>query len=258
MTFDLQFVAMTLLSALLLFVCVAVPYFSEFLHVDRLYHVTLFFLSPFCILGGQLLFQWLFGLLRALGIRMRTVTGQVRQPIRGRRFDVRPACTGPVVLFILIPYFLFTSGFIFEVTGDAFPTSIALSQSRFQNSDIEEVVVDFHAEYTFTSDVASAEWLSASKARERSIYSDDLSKWYILPGYGLIWQSTILYPDTVLWSGSYTYLSHLNVSRSLMHVPAEDNPVGARGDYNYSTAELSNLLGSRVYSNGESAVYLAR
>ncbi len=251
-----EYYVMTLLSLLLLIVCVALPYFAGFLNVDRIYHVTLFFLSPLFILGGQSFFRWLFKLLKAALIKMRSMIGQLKPTIHTRGYSVGPAYTILVVLLVLIPYFLFNSGFIYEVARDKGPTSISLSQANFESSNIDAVVVSFHSEYVFTSDVLSAQWLSNFRTEGAKIYSDDLSKWHILPNYALIFPSEDIYPETEVESGSYIYLSNLNVVKSLMNVPVGNESPGSNQNYNYPTSYIYPLLTAKIYSNGESEVYL--
>lgn len=256
MKLEPEYYVMTLLSSILLIICVALPYFAGFLNMDRIYHVTLFFLSPLCILGGQSLFRWLFTLPKAAWIKMRSMIGRWKLTIPTRGYSVSHTYTNLVVLLVLIPYFLFSSGFIYEVAQDKGPTSISLSQAGFERSNIDKVVVSFHSEYVFTSDVVSARWLSNFRTEEGTIYSDDPSKWYILPNYALIFPSEVIYPETEVEGGSYIYLSNLNVVKSLMHVPVKNEPPSSKQAYNYATSYISPLLTAKIYSNGESEVYL--
>jgi len=88
--------------ALLLALCIFVPGVSSILNITRFYHLSLFLLAPAFIVGGELVF---------------------------RNLKVVAVC-------ILIPYFLFTSGFVFEaikseeITKLDIPYSVPLSDYR--------------------------------------------------------------------------------------------------------------------------------
>jgi uncharacterized membrane protein len=89
------------------------------MNVTRLYHISLFLLAPACILGGLRIFK-------------------------------KPQV---LVLCLLIPYFLLTSGFVFEVSKwediskADIPYSIALS---YQRIDMTEIPTD--------NDIAVRDW----------------------------------------------------------------------------------------------------
>jgi len=57
--FRAEYIALVVISALVLFACIVVPYFSGHLEVERFYHITLLLLSPLCILGGETIWQGL-------------------------------------------------------------------------------------------------------------------------------------------------------------------------------------------------------
>ncbi|MBT9151555.1 MAG: hypothetical protein DDT40_01751 [candidate division WS2 bacterium] len=89
-------------SVLILAVCVLIPGLSALLNATRFYHLSLLTLAPAFVLGGGLIF---------------------RSP-------------KTLVLCLMVPYFLFTSGLMFEITGQeslntiTMPYSIALSDHR--------------------------------------------------------------------------------------------------------------------------------
>jgi len=104
------YIAMVLASTVIILLCIILPYFASAINMNRLYHITLFFLSPFGVLGGIAVFRWL---LRALSLfRLPGIKTQTSLNL--------------AVLLVLVPYFLFMSGFIFELTRAA-PTSMPLS-----------------------------------------------------------------------------------------------------------------------------------
>lgn len=106
----------------LLALCLFWPGFSAILNATRFYHIALFALAPAFVLGGILL-------------------------LRSERV---------LVLVVLVPYFLFTTGFIFEVTGHDtidqvdIPYAVALSNHRLDLggsiTDSDRMVRDYIVE----------------------------------------------------------------------------------------------------------------
>ena len=95
---------LTLMAMVLLGLLIVVPGLAETMNMTRFYHVLLFFLAPLCILGARFLVGLVFKHNRKLW-----------------------ACT--LLLIVLIPYFLFQTGFIYEVTGSE-SWSLPLSKHR--------------------------------------------------------------------------------------------------------------------------------
>lgn len=118
-------------SIALLLGCMFIPRFASIINATRMYHIVLIMLSPALILGAKLIF---------------------------RNFKLLTIC-------LIIPYFLFTSGLVFEATQQTdisqvnMPYSISLSDYR-----IETVGV-------FTSnDIAVVDW--ADENIEEWVYAD--------------------------------------------------------------------------------------
>ncbi len=136
------YVIMTLVSTLILFASILLPYFSTALRISRIYQVTLFFLSPFCILGGITVLGWLLKLF----------------PVKAFRSSYSDMHSKFLVTLVLIPYLLFNTAFVFEVTSDV-PSSLSLSPHKFS-----QVI-------TTREDLAAAEWLSVN-AEKASVKGD--------------------------------------------------------------------------------------
>lgn len=79
--FTAEYLACGCASAVILFLCVALPTFSPILNATRFYHIALMFLAPVVILAGKLIF---------------------------RDYRILVCC-------LLVPYFIFTSGVVYEV-----------------------------------------------------------------------------------------------------------------------------------------------
>lgn len=55
--FDREYAIMSYVAFIIAFAGIAVPYFASSLNTTRLYHITLFFLAPFSIMGGLYIFS---------------------------------------------------------------------------------------------------------------------------------------------------------------------------------------------------------
>jgi len=111
--FHIEYVVMSLVSIVIITISIILPYFATSFNMTRIYHITLLFLAPFCILGGITIFHWL--------------NRKVSMFLNHRKaFTPTNANLKLAVILVLVPYFLFTTGFVFEITS-ATPTSMPLS-----------------------------------------------------------------------------------------------------------------------------------
>jgi len=107
--FRAEYTALSMMFALVLFLCIILPRFSYYWDAIRFYHVALFFLSPLFILGGETTCGGISRLFR-------------RSSLRGS-LNHSSAYLSLVTIAIIIPSFLFHTGFIFEVSGSNLGTS---------------------------------------------------------------------------------------------------------------------------------------
>lgn len=136
---SLGYMALLCLSGILLAMVVFYPGFSPIFNASRFYNLVLLFMSPAAIVGGKLIF---------------------------RNYKV-------LTIAILIPYFLFTTGVIFEATKIkdltviTLPYSHALSANRIDSTGI----------YT-ANDIAARDWVKANNK---------------FPVYGDMWGATAIF-----------------------------------------------------------------
>jgi len=183
--FQPAYVALTLVSALLLLMCIVIPYFTKFMGVSRIYHVTLLLLAPFCISGGILVFKNLF----------RLWPNKLAHTVWDTLY------VKLIVLFVTIPYFLFYTGFIYALSGDT-QTSIALAPNRFSHA------------ITFVQDIYGVKWLSELDPIA-SIKDDDHGN-KIVVKYGLAprFQTMVFNPlnlDTI--DTRFIFLTYGNIAK---------------------------------------------
>jgi uncharacterized membrane protein len=97
----LEYTGLTIVAGLILLACIVLPGFSSYLDVTRFYHISLFLVAPYCVLGGETVWSGLTRLTRVVD----------------RDSESTPyAHLRVFAILLLAPYLLFTSGFVFEIT----------------------------------------------------------------------------------------------------------------------------------------------
>jgi uncharacterized membrane protein len=122
--FDSTFLASIGGAMALLVAAVAVPNFSGQLELGRLYEILLLFLSPLFILGCLAIFNLFSRLKASHKISVPNISNSTKE--KGYSFVI--------VLLILIPFFVFQTGLLYEVTNDPVPTSVVLSYQKMYYS----------------------------------------------------------------------------------------------------------------------------
>jgi len=172
--FDEEYNVMVFLNLALVLACIIVPNLATTFNMTRFYHVALFFLSPFCVIGG---------------IDLLTLLSR-------RRVNAKHLCTF-IVLVLLIPFFLFQTGFVYEVTGEE-SWSLPLSSYRFDDAKLVRMGV------LRESEVSGARWLSAYQGVDNLVYAD-YSSWTLLT-YGEVKNFLLSYSNEPVWSGLYVFV----------------------------------------------------
>lgn len=208
--------AMGLLGAL-----IVVPGLANTLNMTRFYHILLFFLASFCVLG-------IVTLLKMSSDREKELLVAVMS------------------IIVLVPYFLFQIGFVYEFTGT---DSYSLPLSLHRTSALR---LYGHHGYISDQDVISAQWLRAHvNYRHVAIYADVASRGDILISYAMLFPgySNLISNITQSRDIGMIYLNKLNVVEGLV----------LGGTFVWNTTEFIPLLDdmSKVYSNGASEVYKA-
>ncbi|MFX1535500.1 MAG: DUF2206 domain-containing protein [Promethearchaeota archaeon] len=207
--------AMGLLGAL-----IVVPGLADTLNMTRFYHVLLFFLAPFCVLGVATL--------------LKSVSHREKELI-----------VAVVSIIILVPYFLFQTGFVYEFTGT---DSYSLPLSLHRTSALR---LYGHHGYLSDQDIISAKWISTNvNYRKVAIYADMSSRVNILISHAMLFSgySNLISNVTQSSDIGMIYLNKLNTVEGIV--------IGANSLWN--TDEFSPTLNdmSKVYSNGGSDIYI--
>jgi len=226
--FHLEYVAMIFPSMVLIAMSIILPYFAAAYNMTRIYHLTLLFLAPVCILGGITTFRWLFRVLR------------LRRP-RGGRTSLKL-----VVVLVLVPYFLFTTGFIFHLTG-ATPTSASLSYDK--------------ADWPFytKAEIRASDWL-LTIPDDKLVYCDSIAKGLMRYHYEVrTGVKSTYFPDDVknIGNGSYIFLRRWNV------IHGEILPRRETGQaFKYTSLDEMGILEgpgrSKIYTNNDAQIWWYR
>jgi uncharacterized membrane protein len=206
------------------------PFSAKALNMTRIYQITLFALSPLFVIGGAFIIQ--------NSIKITMIKNKLRQN----------HVILILILGVLVPYFLFNTGFVYEITKDV-PTSIPLGMERMKNDTVK--IVDLYNTYTTEQDVVSARWYYEYKYATKKIYADWDSKLHVLNSYGMTPQymvNSLFKNDTLLNQDElslnyYLYLRKFNVCDNTFET--------------VNTTEILSLTdkSSRIYSNGCGDIY---
>ena len=211
--FTLSLTAMAFLATLIL-----VPGLANTFNMTRFYHILLFFLAPFCVLGAEFLVNL----------------------VSKRKEELRVSI---LLLIVLIPYFLFQTGFVYEVTGSE-SWSIPLSKHR-----MDALRLYGASGYIDAPNVFGARWLSKNvDIQNRQVYADLSSRNNILTIYGMIYRGYVdtLSNTTRVAANGTVYLSRLNVVDGII--------VGKNQVWNFSELSFLDNM-NKIYTNGESEIY---
>jgi len=205
--------AMVFLAAL-----IVVPGLANTFNMTRFYHILLFFLAPLCVVGAA-------SIVKLLSKREKKLAVYA------------------LLLFVLVPYFLFQTSFVYEVTGSD-SWSIPLSGYRMDALELYG-----HYGYTDAYSVYGAQWLSKNVDVGNSIiYADERTATNVLTIHALIVARKLSLSNiTIVADNGVVYLSSLNVVYGLIPY----------GDLSWNTSELSPIFDdlNLVYTNGGSEVY---
>ena len=244
--FKPEYVAFTVVAALFLAQCILIPFFSAFLNIDRFYHIVLIILSPFCILGGEYICQWAVSMLKNILRWLRFCRNQLFDLKNNNKLTfVLPFLT----LVVLIPYFLFNTGFLFEIAKQEYligdiPSSMALSNYR----------LDFTC-YNRREE-AVLRWLPDKITDKISIYAD---------GYGSIFLRERLFGkvETIPFSGKlpkdvYIFLRTWNIEREEIYFWWRSKAVTEH--FHKRLDDMPQLLeGNKlIYNNGGAQIWTNR
>ena len=245
MKFEYEYIIMSFISGIILVICIILPFFSEKTELCRIYHITLLFLAPLCIIGGQNIFKWTSKLLKRSESKLLRSTKKNRSTL------------AIFLLIILIPYFLFYSGFVFFFTDDP-PPFTPFSLEKYRTHTDFQTRIAYYQNNVPKEDFVSTKWLSSHKNDQSVIYTGWTSKRGYSP-YPLAGNIRILErPNQSMGKNSFVYLRYFNIKeRKILTGRTSERPPHSIIYYNITEVEFSQLSQNKnkVYSNGGSEIY---
>ena len=235
--FTREFIAMVFVSTVILLMCIVLPFFSDKMAIGRIYHITLFLLAPCCILGGETVWKYVSKAFRSISFKRSTYA--------------------KICLIILIPYFLFNIGFVYEFTEH--PTGNPVSFYRLKVSDEPLEKMAYYGMHVPTQDFISAVWLSEHKQDKSTIYAGWSSEFFLLHPYPLPPTERIRIldpPNMSIKKSDFVFLRCLNVKDNIMFSKRIVTGADIYQFPYYNTTEITCLsVKNRIYSNGGSEIY---
>jgi uncharacterized membrane protein len=234
-----QFKVILILSAVILAVSLITPSFASTIGFTRFYGITLLFLSPCFVFGGQTLL-----------VAIRKAWRKIKRPLKTQITSKNNGIDRAILLIAIIlgAFFLSQVGFVNHVTGGAIGSTI-IDFDRIKTSSSYQVKISFNDAYISVQDVFSAVWLLNHENSSSTIFADAVSGANVLTSYGLIPRNLIspITDSTIPFPGSFVYLSGLNV---------EDIIITANGGFFNSSDFFLNLNECNlVYSNGNGEIW---
>jgi uncharacterized membrane protein len=239
-----EYISLTIVSALILLAIFVLPLWSETMGVTRIWQITLLIISPLFLFGGELIALGVVKLFKALRRRFVSL---------GTRLDCQAFTWFPVVV-ILLPYFIFNSGAVFELGRSSttnfidIPYSIALSTHR----------LDLNTVFT-RQDLAAAHWLCKVPKEEAPVYTDDPSgKLYINQIDFPCNIAGITYDIPNIGSTGYVYLRAWNVHQNMFTFATGYATRQSVSFDDLPTFRQIMERTNRIYNNGSAQVLMLR
>jgi len=226
------------------------PLMSIFQNMPRLYFFALLFLSPCCIIGACQVYHWFCQLCMGLKISISKVNEYrtIGDDIRRARFGLENRSFYTLfAIFILIPFFFFNCGLMFDIGGFNEDTR---SIARIPSSNILSYG-KIDPEYPNMGEVMLGLKIPQF-LEDNPIYAD------ILTGVDLIstWHKKVNYfpCEHQIPENSYIFIRSWNIERSVIRVP--DNDIRpTEGSHFISLSNLSLQNKDYLYNNGYAALF---
>jgi uncharacterized membrane protein len=234
-----QFKAILIAAAIILVVSFIAPSISAVLNFTRFYGITLLFLSPCFVLGGQ-----------ALLVTIGKVWTKIKRPLK-HQISSKNRNIDRVFLLIAVilgGYFLSQVGFVNNVTNSPIH-SYTIDFNRLKMSNESQVKIGLYNAYFPEQDVFSAFWLLNHKADTAEVFGGYDSVTHVLVSYGLINPNLLaqMTNTTILPQGSFIYLGSSSVVDGILTTATSS----------FNTSEISTILDQNnlIYSNSYSEIW---
>jgi uncharacterized membrane protein len=234
-----QFKVILTLAAIILVVSLTVPSIASTLNFTRFYAITMVFLAPCFVSGGQTL-------LELVGKAWIKIKGPLKHQTASKSKNIDLVIL--LIAILLSAYFLSQAGFINRVANNAVH-AYSIDFDRLQTSNNSQNKMFLYAAYIPEQDVFSSVWLLNHRVATATVYADAISGSHALLSYGLM-PNLLVLPitnTTIPEPGSFVYLGSLNIANGVI-------TTFSGGSFN--TSEISFILNQNniVYSNGNNEI----
>jgi uncharacterized membrane protein len=225
--FDVEYVALALASLAILVVATIIPQLAFSINTTRLFHISTLVLAPFCVTGGLLIAQ------------------SVVRFITKSRETGRSSLAFKLVAAFFVTLFLFSSGFVYEVTQQG-------SMSFVLNSGVDAPVFN-------DREVAAGQWLHETRGNVASsgplnpIYADAHRR-ALFDRFDLYHPATYFLRPQVTPSNSYVYLGSFNIERDEIAKIAATTILGGTG-ISYVDLHRGTAGFNKIFDDGGAAIY---
>ena len=223
MKFEREYGAFSVVNLAILFAAVSVPFFASSLAMTRVYHITLFFLAPFCVIGGITVFRALSKVVR----------------IAWTNKSVRISLKILSVYFVI--FLLYSTGFVYGVAGGNFHSISLNSTMDYPRFNDQEVL--------------GAKWLTEVKS-SNPIYADEYRQ-LLLGSLGSFEGGHVrsLTFDNVdqIQDDSYIYFGSLSIEKKEIRLIDRKSARRITMEYINSSQIVDGR--NQIYNNGGAQVY---
>lgn len=217
--FNRDYILFSIASIGVLVLSATLPFFASSLNTTRLYHISLFFLAPFGVIGFITILKYLRTLLKRY----------THRNLYSNKFIL-----GCFSIFLTV-FFLFNSGLVYQIANDL-PTSIALDDN-----------IDFPM-YN-TGEMNSALWITKEK-NDSIIYSDFYAK--VVLNEFLPFDEVVPFHENITDKNYYLYLRTINIRNDQIDLAGRNSTVL---EVNYlNLTEVTQSM-NKIYTNRLSDVY---
>lgn len=235
MKYNKEFFLYSIVSMVLLIACMVVPHFASSLNMNRIYPIILIWLAPMFLQGIETILLMISYLYKNPLLRSDTT----------KYF---------FTLVILVPYLLFNSGFIYEITDN--PTNIHVN--IFSKNEIDPARYSnwtrFVVSPIYEQNVVACEWISQNRIKQKDVYTDT-SRQSEISGYGVIAPGNVrILNINEPPSGEYIYFGMQNVKGNVFL--AED-PKQAHSTLYLDMPMVYESIGmkNKIYTNDAAEFY---
>jgi uncharacterized membrane protein len=221
MKFEREYSAFAIINLGLCLAAISIPFFATALNMGRLYHLTLLFLAPICVIGGITVLRMMCKVVRV------TWTNK----------SVRTSLKLLFVYFVI--FLLFQAQFVREVTE---PTSGTMT--------LDETIKWYYTDY----ELSGVKWLGGVKGNT-SIYAD-YNRWLLLHSR-IEWEQINIFPFNINQTprGPYIYLGTKNIMEHNVTLIHRDPVYDAHSVIeNINTEDVIDGR-NKIYANGGSEIY---